>query len=172
MIDWIMKKNALLISAATLVIISLGSVGFYIFQNHAALTQRQAMIHAKGAQVMPFDLNKTTHIFKKTDNGGIQQVVVKDDKDTQQVSLIHMHLHMEAEMFQKGDFQDPTKLHGMNMAGLQDLEKGASQIKIVYTDLSNGGQISYTTANKNLVNSIHTWFDAQVSDHGNDAMGM
>lgn len=28
------------------------------------------------------------------------------------------------------------------------------------------------TDNTNLVTTIHTWFDAQVSDHGNDAMGM
>ena len=36
----------------------------------------------RGAHVMPFDLEKTTHIFSKTDTGGIQQVIVKDKSDT------------------------------------------------------------------------------------------
>ena len=148
-----------------------GGIFVYVRQR-SALTQRQTMIHENGMNVMPFDLNQTTHIFKKTDNGGIQQIVAKDETDTQQISLNRMHLQMEAGLFQKGDFRDPAKLHGGDMPGLQELSSGASQIKISYADLPNGGQITYATDNKNLVTSIHTWFDAQVSDHGNDAMRM
>ena len=31
-----------------------------------------------GMHVMPFDLEKTTHVFSKTPKGGLQRVVVKD----------------------------------------------------------------------------------------------
>ena len=155
-----------------IIILLIGGLGIFLYQQQRTLAERQSMIHEKGANVMPFNLNQTTHIFKKTDTGGIQQVIVKDTNNTQQISLIRMHLQMEAGMFQKGDFQDPAKLHGATMPGLKTLSSGASQIKIVYSDLPNGGQITYTTANKDLVESIHTWFDAQLSDHGSDAMGM
>ncbi len=165
-------KNKFLLPLFVALLLLAGGIAAFMFYHYSALTQRQTMIHEKGQNVMPFDLSQTTHIFKKTDNGGVQQVVVKDDKDTQQISLIRMHLQMEAGLFQKGDFQDPAKLHGISMPGLQALSNGASQMKIVYTDLSNGGQITYTTNNKDLVNNIHTWFDAQVSDHGSDSMGM
>ncbi len=167
-----MKKNTLLILLFFIILVA-GVSGVYLYNTHqASLTARQAMIHQKGATVMPFNLNQTTHIFKKTDTGGIQEVVVKDANNTSQISLIRMHLQMEAQLFQKGDFQDPAKLHGGNMPGLQALSNGASQIKIVYEDVPNGGQITYTTSNTSLVTSIHTWFDAQLSDHGTDAMGM
>ena len=67
---------------------------------------RLAEVAAMGAQVMPFDLERTTHIFEKRDNGGLQQVV-SDDGDTLQVELIRAHLAEEVERFGKGDFQTP-----------------------------------------------------------------
>ena len=39
---------------------------------------RQKEVAVKGAKVMPFDLERTTHVFQKLDDGGLQKVVVKD----------------------------------------------------------------------------------------------
>ncbi|WP_221179057.1 hypothetical protein [Pseudomonas brassicacearum] len=39
--------------------------------------QRQAEVADHGKDVMPFSLAATTHIFTKTAEGGIQQVVAK-----------------------------------------------------------------------------------------------
>lgn len=151
----------------------IGGVSVYLYGNRqSALSQRQAMIHQKGASVMPFDLSQTTHTFKKTNDGGIQQVIAKDNNDTQQISLIQMHLQMETSLFQKGNFSDPMELHGRTMPGTQELSQGAKNISIIYSDLPNGGQITYSTKDTNLITAIHTWFDAQLSDHGSDAMGM
>ncbi len=133
---------------------------------------RQSMIHDRGSQVMSFKLDATTHIFKQTATGGIQQVVVKNPKDNEQINLIREHLQMEVRKFSSGDFSDPSSLHGRNMPGLSDLEKGASNINITYSDLSDGGQITYRTSDINLIKSIHNWFEAQISDHGKDAMKM
>lgn len=51
---------------------------------------RLAEVAGRGAEVMPFDLERTTHIFKKLDNGGLQQVI-SDDGDTAQIELIRAH---------------------------------------------------------------------------------
>ncbi len=57
------------------------------------------------------------------------------------------------------------------MPGLHDLVMGYERILIDYTSLPEGGQILYTTDDPDLVNAIHLWFDAQVSDHGAHAEG-
>lgn len=57
-------------------------------------------------------------------------------------------------------------IHGENMAGLHQLMSGYQHITLEYSDLENGGQILYTTAEAEMVTALHTWFDAQVSDHG------
>jgi hypothetical protein len=131
---------------------------------------RQASVHAMGSQVMPFDLNKTTHIFDMTDTGGVQRVVVKDIQDTDQIALIQQHIQHEAMQFSTGNFADPATLHGADMPGLQDLAAGAAKITVEYTALPNGAQISYTTQDAHLVTALHQWFGAQLSDHGHDAM--
>lgn len=119
----------------------------------------------KGAEVMPFDLERTTHIFEKQPNGGLQQVI-SDDGDTAQIELIRAHLAEETERFGQGDFHDPQMIHGENMAGLHQLMTGYQHITLEYSDIENGAQILYTTDKPEMVTALHSWFDAQVSDHG------
>jgi hypothetical protein len=135
----------------------------------ASSSERQTMVHQMGSQVMPFDLGKTQHVFQMTDNGGIQLVVVKDLKDTDQISLIRQHLQHEAMRFQSGDFSDPTSLHGTSMPGISELSKGAANIRIEYSELPDGAQIAFMTDDIHLITAIHRWFGAQLSDHGSDA---
>ena len=56
------------------------------------LHQRQAEVAMRGAQVMPFDLEKTTHHFEPLPDGGLQTVVVDAPIDPEQVELIQSHL--------------------------------------------------------------------------------
>ena len=118
---------------------------------------RQDMVHQIGGQVMPFDLNRTTHIFDMADTGGVQRVVVKDPNDTEQIALIQQHLQHEAMQFRGGNFADPATLHGMDMPGLQDLTAGASKILVEYTALPNGAQITFTTQDAHLVTALHQY---------------
>ena len=122
-------------------------------------------VAAKGAEVMPFDLERTTHIFEKQANGGVQQVI-SDDGDPAQIELIRSHLAEEAERFGEGDFHDPEMIHGENMAGLHQLMTGYQDITMEYSDIEHGAQIIYTSDRADLVTAIHAWFEAQVSDHG------
>ena len=136
----------------------------------SATTDRQAEVAERGAQVMPFDLERTTHIFEKLDDGGLQQVI-SDDGNATQIQLIRDHLAEEAERFQNGDFHDPAMIHGDNMAGLHELVMGADRLTITYSDIDEGGQILYTASDADLINALHMWFDQQVSDHGSHAEG-
>lgn len=133
--------------------------------------QRQADVAQRGKDVMPFSLAATTHIFSKTAQGGVQQVVVKDASDAEQVRLTRLHLREIREQFLKGDFSGPIRIHGQDMPGLAELKAaGSGQISIAYADLKDGAELRYTTASPALVTALHRWFDAQLADHGKDAM--
>ena len=130
----------------------------------------QEHIHGHGHEVMPFDLARTLHIFQMTENGGVQQVVMRGDVvDAEQVQLIQHHLMMEAAAFQKGDFTDPAQLHGATMPGLQELRSGSKRIQIAYRPLPTGAEIRFKSNDIRLITAIHRWFGAQLSEHGADA---
>ena len=67
---------------------------------------------------MPFSLDKTSHLFIKTENGGLQKVNVKDKDDIEQIKLIRRHLLKICEDFKIGNYSDPIKIHGEQMPGL------------------------------------------------------
>ncbi len=131
---------------------------------------RQQAVAARGAQVMPFELSATQHIFTKTPTGGIQQVVVRDPGNREQVALIRKHLQEIADHFSGSDFSAPEHIHGRDMSGLAELrEAPAGDVVVRYRSLENGAQIEYSTQRPTLVTALHHWFDAQLSDHGKDA---
>ncbi|WP_107763403.1 aspartate carbamoyltransferase [Nitrosospira multiformis] len=125
----------------------------------------------RGTHVMPFDLEKTTHVFSKTPKGGVQQVVVKGKSDTEKIRLIRVHLSEISNDFKHGDFSKPARIHGEDMPGLAELKSAKpGEIKIEYAELPDGAQISYSTSSPKLINAIHRWFDAQLSDHARHAV--
>ncbi|MFT4605958.1 MAG: sugar phosphate isomerase/epimerase [Rhodothermales bacterium] len=129
---------------------------------------RQAEVAAAGASVMAFDLDRTTHVFEPTEDGGLQ-TVLSDDGDEEQVALIRAHLAEEAERFARGDFHDPAMIHGDDMAGLHALMTGHERMDVAYQDVALGGEIRYQSEDADLVTAIHSWFEAQVRDHGDHA---
>ena len=163
------QKNQRVITIGALIISSVALMVLYMAAILPAQT-RQEEVAAKGAKVMPFNLEQTTHVFQKLDDGGLQKVVAKDPSNKKQITLIQGHLKEESEKFRKGDFSDPAKIHGEDMPGLTELKAGAKQIDIRYTSLPDGAQIRYTTKDPKLVAALHRWFDAQLSDHGHHAI--
>jgi hypothetical protein len=118
---------------------------------------------------MPFELDATTHTFTKTSDGGTQSVTADDPHDEGQIRLIREHLRTERENFARGDFDDPAAIHGHDMEGVAELRAGYGDIAVAYVDLPDGAELTYTTADPELVEAIHAWFDRQVADHGADA---
>jgi hypothetical protein len=133
------------------------------------LAARRAEVAERGADVMPFDLDATTHVFSPTPTGGIQTVHADDPSDTEQVRLIREHLAEEADRFATGDFGDPATIHGHDMPGLAALEDGHARISVAYAERDAGATLTYRTADPTLVDAIHDWFAAQVHDHGEHA---
>lgn len=137
----------------------------------AADAARQAEVAKRGAEVMPFDLKATTHVFTRTDTGGVQKVVAKDASDAAQVALVRRHLKEIRAQFLAGDFSGPAHIHGADMPGLAALRAARpGQIAIAYRDVPGGAELAYLTRSPRLVHALHEWFDAQLADHGADAM--
>lgn len=136
----------------------------------ADLQQRQAEVAEAGADVMPFDLDATTHVFDKLPDGGLQTVVA-DTEDAEQIALIRGHLAEEAERFARGDFHDPAMIHGDDMPGLHALVMGHEGLEITYAEVERGAEIRYRSEDPPLVEALHQWFDAQLMDHGEHAEG-
>ncbi len=133
--------------------------------------QRQSEVANRGKDVMPFTLAATTHIFTKDAQGGIQRVVAKKSSDNAQVKLVRKHLQEIREQFLRGDFSGPSHIHGQDMPGLAALKAATpGQIDIAYKDIKGGAELRYKTTDATLVAALHQWFDAQLSDHGKDAM--
>lgn len=114
-------------------IVSLLSIAGIIFlRQNMAMHQRQAEVALVGSQVMPFDLEATTHEFKPLPNGGLQTVTADSPNDSQQIELIQSHLEEESAKFQTGDFFTPAKIHGKDMPGLASLQSGFSNVDVQY----------------------------------------
>jgi hypothetical protein len=135
-----------------------------------ATPERIEAVAQSGKHVMPFDLKQTQHVFNKTEKGGVQQVIAKDPKNSQQIELIRQHLTKISGEFSRGDFADPAKIHGKDMPGLAALRTAKpGQLHVQYQALPEGAEITYSTEEAVLTAAIHQWFDAQLVDHGPDA---
>jgi hypothetical protein len=129
-------------------------------------SDRQQAIAERGATVMPFDLEVTTHRFTPLADGLEQTVVSDDPADLEQVALVRQHLAAEAARFRAGDFADPAAIHGEDMPGLADLRNGAAEIDVTFDEIDAGGRIRFATDDPQLVAALHAWGEAQVMDHG------
>lgn len=127
--------------------------------------QHRDTVERHSERVMPFDMNRTMHMFDPKPDGGLQTVMVHDG-DPEQIALVRSHLRKEAAAFSQGDFTDPVAIHGAAMPGLAELRSGAWRIRITYASIPGGATIQYRIRDPKLVAALHRWFAAQVDEHG------
>lgn len=156
-------RPRLLLAPAAALVLGLAACGSEDAEQASA---RQAEVAERGAEVMPFDLEATTHRFEPTDDGLVQTVVADDPDDEEQAQLVRGHLADEADRCESGDYDDPAAIHGDDMPGLAELEAGADDITIELDDVADGARLTFTTEDPDLVDALHRWGEAQVSDHG------
>ena len=132
-------------------------------------SERQAELAERGAQVMPFDLDATTHRFEPRANGLEQTVVADDAGDAEQVALIREHLEAERFRFERGDFNNPAHIHGDDMPGLAPLRARASELEITYSEVPAGARLLFVSDDPDLIDALHEWGRAQTADHGSHA---
>lgn len=137
----------------------------------AADARRQAQVVQRGKDVMPFSVKASTHVFTKTPDGGIQRVVAKNLKDAATTQSVRLHLEDIRQAFLAGDFTGPAHIHGDDMPGLATLRSARpGQVSIDYREVRGGGELVFRSPDPAVVAALHEWFDAQLSDHGSDAM--
>ena len=138
--------------------------------SQAADAGRVAEVARRGAEVMPFDLQATLHVFTETGDGGVQRVVARNRGDAVQAQLVRQHLQQLRGQFLRGDFSGPEHIHGAGMPGLAALKAAApGSMAIAYREIPDGAELVYRAQDPALVGALHQWFTAQVSDHGPDA---
>lgn len=158
------------IAGLVLLLLGTAATAQHVGHDHAAhqksmVASRQADVAARGAGVMPFDSDRSTHVFERSTRGGTQSVVSKDGAPAQ-VVLIRAHLREEASAFSRGDYSSPASIHGSDMPGLSELARSANRIRVAYEPIANGGRIRFDTNEPTLASALHIWFDAQLADHG------
>ncbi len=134
-------------------------------QTQIAQAPVQPIVHT----VTPLDMAMTMHLFKMTESGGVERVLVKDGSAADQIRLLQQHVREEADRFQHGDYSDPATFRNAEIPGLKEIQLGAQQIKVSYAALADGAKITFETADPHLVFAIHRWFGAQLSARGASA---
>src|SRR3954464_14488320 len=76
-----------------------------------AADQRFAQMNARGERSMGFDQSKTTHHFRKLEDGGAIEVTVNDSADNTNLSAVRNHLSQIAKQFAAGDLSAPVMTH-------------------------------------------------------------
>ena len=130
---------------------------------------RRADVEHRSEMVMPFSMEMTKHVFTPSAHGGTQAVIVMDG-DRRQTALVRSHLRKESAAFARADFSDPIAIHGAAMPGLATLTKSRGKFTVRYADVPNGAQLVFASGDPRVVDALHRWFAAQVSDHGAHAM--
>lgn len=148
--------------------LALFSAAFMIAVPALAAPPSPAVIEQRSEQVMPFDMNRSMHMFGSTSSGGVQ-TVVSTDGDRKQTALIRTHLHGIASSFAHGDFSNPVRIHEASAPGLATLMRDWRRLHVSYADVRNGGAVTFTSADPAVIHAVHAFFRIQVRDHGKHA---
>jgi hypothetical protein len=112
---------------------------------------------------MPFDVREATHAFTKTPTGGVQRVVAKSADNTPQIEMIRAHLTRR--------FLRAGSRAWRRYAGACGIASGKGwRTKTRYHDIRSGAEAEYFSDNPKIITAVHDWFDAQLADHGADAV--
>lgn len=101
---------------------------------------RQEAVAERGREVMPFNLEATTHRFVAVVVGLVQTIVADDPTDETEVDLVRSHLRAEASRFERGDFDDPARIHGQDMPGLARLRRHGGAIAVTYRSIAGAAR--------------------------------
>lgn len=124
-----------------------------------------AQMNHRGAQVMGFDQDKTSHHFFLHDDGGAIDVSVKDAADRTNLDAIRAHLPHIVVMFGEGNFEAPMTVHGTTVPGTPEMKKVKDTITWKYEETARGGRVNITTANADALKAVHAFLRYQITDH-------
>ncbi len=119
----------------------------------------------RGAHVMGFDQQKTTHHFHLYPDGGAIDVSANDPDDQADIKAARAHLPHIANMFGEGDFSAPVLVHATNVPGTADLARLKDRLSYRYEETPRGGRVNILTADPDALAALHTFLRFQIADH-------
>jgi hypothetical protein len=124
-----------------------------------------AQVNARGAHVMGFSQEKTTHHFVLTFDGGIIDVRANDLNDTGSRDEIRTHFQHISHMFAGGDFTDPMLVHATKVPGTAAMKQMKDQLHWEVVDTPRGAKLVITADNKPALDALHQFLKFQIEDH-------
>lgn len=135
----------------------------------ALLTGQQSSpassLDERGAHVMGFDQQKTTHHFYLYPDGGAIDVSANDPNDAADIKAARAHLPHIAKMFGEGDFSAPVLVHDTNVPGTADMARLKDRLSYRYEETARGGRVNIVTADPDALAALHRFLRFQIADH-------
>ena len=144
------------------------AAGLFLLASAAAAVQQQhdnTAMNTRGAHVMGFDQNKTTHHFTLTKTGGIIQVQANDPSDTTSCDHIRTHLEHISKAFAQGDFTDPHEVHAETPPGVPTMKARKAKITYRFESTPTGAKVIITTADPKASEAVHDYLRYQIREH-------
>lgn len=124
-----------------------------------------SQMNMRGAEVMGFDQDKTTHHFYLYEDGGAIDVSVKDAADAKNRDAIRSHLPHIAMMFGQGNFSAPMMVHATDVPGTKALAANKDKVSFTYRETPNGGRVDIVTTDAATLKAAHDFMRFQIADH-------
>jgi hypothetical protein len=131
-----------------------------------ARQDHHASMDKRGATVMGFDQQLTTHHFLLFTDGGAVDVSVKDGTDRKNLDAIRSHLPHIAAMFGAGNFEAPMLVHdSKNVPGTKEMAARTDRIQYRYVETTLGGRVDIVTTDRAALDAVHAFLKFQIADH-------
>ncbi len=132
---------------------------------HKGMSHDDAL-KARGASVMGFDQDTTTHHFMVAAGGGSIEVTVKEETDERTLAAVRSHLRSVASEFGRGEFEKPLHIHGELPPGADVMKRNRRLISYRYEDVKNGGAVRIETSDRRSLDAVHSFLRYQIREHG------
>jgi hypothetical protein len=127
--------------------------------------QGHSSLDARGAMVMGFDQEKTTHHFLLFTDGGAIDISANEGSDEESRNAIRSHLPHIARMFSEGNFAAPMLVHASDVPGAAELAKRKDRIRYTYVETPRGGRVDIVTKDDAALRALHEFLRFQIRDH-------
>jgi hypothetical protein len=148
----------------TLLLLTLFQTSGLAGQQATGQSSHQAM-NERGAHVMGFDQDKTTHSFRLHADGGAVDISVKDRADIKNRDAIRSHLPHIGQMFGDGNFEAPMLIHAAKVPGTEQMAAMKNRIRFVYVETPGGGRLDIVTTDAAALQAVHEFMRFQIADH-------
>jgi len=134
-------------------------------EEHRKQMARDAELKKRGEAAMGFDQDATTHHFLITDDGGVIQVTVNDQRDTVNRDAIRSHLERIAQEFSAGVFDSPLATHGEVPPGVAALQQRKGWVIYRYEAIDGGARVRIVASDPEAVAAVKEFLRYQIREH-------